>query len=247
MRLSKVLIVIVMTALLIGSALPGYVNQKWSWIDMPQLKSLPQLQTIRKEGLALSGWQTVKIESIQIGNQQWLKQEVKRDEQTAIVLLLTQNYYKDQPQVEWMDLTGFLGWKTDEEQRYRFSVKSNSEDLDPVEVEVKFFKAWTATQTYAVAQWYAWPNGGHPAPSRWFWVDRWAQLSQNRASWVAVCLLIPIKPLGNIQDVWPVATSLGESVQASFQSSVISHQSSVNTAVQTRHGASVHPALLTHS
>ncbi|CAD5915050.1 hypothetical protein PCC9214_00285 [Planktothrix tepida] len=218
---SKILIVIVMTALLIGAALPGYINQKWSWIDMPQLKTLPQLQTIRKEGLTLSGWQTVKIEPIQIGNQQWLKQEVKRDKQTAIVLLLTQNYYKDQPQVEWMDVTGFLGWKTDEEQRDRFSVKSTSEDLDPVEVEVKFFKAWTATQTYAVAQWYAWPNGGHPAPSHWFWVDRWAQLSRNRAPWVAVCLLIPIKPLGNIQDAWPVATALGESVQASLMAEAL--------------------------
>lgn len=221
MQQSKILIVIVMTALLIGAALPGYINQNWSWIDMPQLKTLPQLQTIRKEGLALSGWQTVNIDPIQIGNKQWLKQEVKRDEQTAIVLLLTQNYYKDQPQVEWMDLTGFLGLKTDEEQRDRFSVKSASEELDPVEVEVKFFKAWTASQTYAVAQWYAWPNGGHPAPSHWFWVDRWAQLSRNRAPWVAVCLLIPIKPLGNIQDVWPVATALGESVQASLMAEAL--------------------------
>ncbi|VXD16608.1 conserved hypothetical protein [Planktothrix serta PCC 8927] len=218
---SKIIIVILMTILLIGAALPGYISQKWSWLDMPQLKTLPQLQTIRKEGLTLPGWQTVKIQSLQIGNKQWLQQEVKRDNQTATVLLLTQNYYKDQPQLDWMDINGFLGWKTDEYQRDRFSVKSTSEDLDPVEVEVQFFKAWTATQTYAVARWYAWPNGGHPALSHWFWADRWAQLSRNRAPWVAVCLLIPIKPLGNIQDVWPVATSLGESIQASLMAEAL--------------------------
>lgn len=218
---SKIIIVILMTVLLIGAALPGYISQKWAWLDMPQLKTLPQLQTIRKEGLTLPGWQTVKIKSLQIGNKQWLQQEVKRDNQTATVLLLTQNYYKDQPQLDWMDINGFLGWKTDEYQRDRFSVKSASEDLDPVEVEVQFFKAWTSTQTYAVAQWYAWPNGGHPALSHWFWADRWAQLGRNRAPWVAVCLLIPIKPLGNIQEVWPVATALGESVQASLMAEAL--------------------------
>lgn len=218
---SQIIIVILMTVLLIGVALPGYISKKLVWRDMPQLKTLPQLQTIRKEGLTLSGWQTVNIQSIKIGNQEWLKQEVKRDKKNAIVLLFPQNYYKDQPQVEWMDLNGFLGWKTDEEQQDRFSVKSPSKDLDPVEVEVKFFKAWTTTQTYAVAQWYAWPNGGHPAPSHWFWADRFAQLSRNRAPWVAVSLLIPIQPLGNIQEVWPVAASLGESVQASLMAEAL--------------------------
>ena len=107
---SQIIIVILMTVLLIGVALPGYISQKLVWRDMPQLKTLPQLQTIRKEGLTLSGWQTVNIQSIKIGNQEWLKQEVKRDKKNAIVLLFPQNYYKDQPQVEWMDLNGFLGW-----------------------------------------------------------------------------------------------------------------------------------------
>ena len=218
---SKIIIVILMMVLLIGAALPGYINKKWSWMDMPQLQTLPQLQTVRKEGLTIPGWQTVKIESLGTGNKQWLKQQIKQDNQTAIVLLFPQNYHKDQPQLEWMDLNGLLGWKTDNFKHDRFSVKSTSEKLDPVEVEVQFFRAWTPTQTYAVIQWYAWPNGGNPSPSRWFWTDRWAQLSKNRAPWVAVSLLIPIKPLDNIQDIWPVAVSLGESVQASLMAEAL--------------------------
>jgi hypothetical protein len=57
---SKIIIVILMMVLLIGAALPGYINKKWSWMDMPQLQTLPQLQTVRKEGLTIPGWQTVK-------------------------------------------------------------------------------------------------------------------------------------------------------------------------------------------
>lgn len=218
---SKIIIVILMMVLLIGAALPGYINQKWSWMDMPQLKTLPQLQTIRKEGLTIPGWQTVKIESIGAGNKQWLKQQIKRENQTAIVLLFPQNYYKDQPQLEWMDINGFLGWKTDDFSYDRFPVTSTPQELDPVEVKVRFFRAWTATQTWAVTQWYAWPNGGNPAPSRWFWVDRWAQLHRNRAPWVGVSLLIPIKPLDNIQDVWPVAVSLGEGIQTALMAEAL--------------------------
>ncbi|HAO10576.1 MAG TPA: cyanoexosortase B system-associated protein, partial [Planktothrix sp. UBA8407] len=74
---SKIIIVILMMVLLIGAALPGYINKKWSWMDMPQLQTLPQLQTVRKEGLTIPGWQTVKIESLGTGNKQWLKQQIK--------------------------------------------------------------------------------------------------------------------------------------------------------------------------
>ena len=218
---SKIIIVILMIVLLIGAAMPGYINKKWSWMDMPQLKTLPQLQTIRKQGLTIPGWQTVKIESLGAGSKKWLKQEIKRDNQTAIVLLFPQNYYKDQPQLEWMDLNGFLGWKTDDFSDDHFSIKSTAQKLDPAEIEVQFFRAWTATQTWAVTQWYAWPNGGNPAPSRWFWIDRWAQLSKHRAPWVGVSLLIPIKPLDNIKDVWPLAVSLGESIQASLMAEAL--------------------------
>lgn len=218
---SKIIIIILMMVLLIGAALPGYINKKWPWMDMPQLQTLPQLQTVRKEGLTIPGWQTVKIESIGAGNKQWLKQEVKREDQKAIVLLFPQNYYKDQPQLEWMDINGFLGWKTDNLSFDRFSVKSTSGEISPVEVEVQFFRAWNSTQTWAVAQWYAWPDGGDPSPSRWFWADRAAQLSRNRAPWVGVSLLIPIKPLDNIKDVWPVAASLGESIQASLMAEAL--------------------------
>lgn len=225
LKQAKLIIVLFMLVLLMGVAIPSYISGKWPWADMPQLQTLPELQAIKKQGLTIPGWQTVKVQQIRIGAKEWLQQQVKRDDQSATVLLKIQSYYKDHPQVEWMDITGFLGWKTDSYRRDRFALKSTDPEVDPVEVEMQVFKAWNATQTYAVAQWYAWPGGGDPAPSQWFWADRWAQLQKQRAAWVAVCLLVPIKPLDNIEQMLPVLTDLGESIQASLMAeALISNQ-----------------------
>ncbi|NJK39325.1 MAG: cyanoexosortase B system-associated protein [Oscillatoriales cyanobacterium SM2_3_0] len=79
-----------------------------------------------------------------------------------------------------------------------------------------FYQKQRLKQTYAVLEWYAWPSGGSPAPSHWFIADRKAQLSGNRAPWVAVGVLIPIKPLGNIEEAQSLAQSLGEEVQTAL-------------------------------
>ena len=83
-------------------------------------------------------------------------------------------------------------------------------------VEARFFRAWTQRRTVAVLQWYAWSGGGNPAPSRWFFADQLAQLRRNRVPWVAVCLQIPIEPLGDIEASRPLAESLGKVVQTAL-------------------------------
>jgi cyanoexosortase B-associated protein len=57
--------------------------------------------------------------------------------------------------------------------------------------------------------------------------DRMAQLSQQRAAWVAVNVLIPIEPLGKIEKVEDRASSLSQTVQAALMAEAFpltSHQ-----------------------
>lgn len=237
-----------LTVLLMVAAIPGYVSGKWSWADLPQLQNQSQLQTIRKEGLQLSGWKTLEQKPLKLRGHEWLLQTVERGDQTAILLLLVQKYYKDRPQVEWMDINGFQQWKTDSNQSVQVTATSPSTPSNPVEVNTRFFRSLTPSvntlatllwqecstdqlcqlydqqrrrQTYAVMQWYAWPGGGSPSPSRWFVADRIAQLSNLRAPWVAVNLLIPIEPLGNIDQVEATAQSLGEEVQTALMAEAL--------------------------
>ncbi|MGL5082851.1 MAG: cyanoexosortase B system-associated protein [Microcoleaceae cyanobacterium] len=237
---SRLIALAVLLLLVILGAIPGYLSGQWDWADIPQLQALPQLQQVRKQGLELSEWKTLATKPIKIQGQPWLVQTVERDGQKAIVMLFPQDYYKDRPQVEWMDLNGFQRWKTDSYQRLPLIVELADGQSRPVKIQTRFFRGWTqkvnnlATllwssctsdelcqfyqrqrlkQTYAVMEWYAWPNGGSPSPSHWFMADRQAQLSGERAPWVANCILIPIKPLGNIKEAESVAQSLGQDVQ----------------------------------
>jgi cyanoexosortase B-associated protein len=91
-----------------------------------------------------------------------------------------------------------------------------------VSVKARFFRAWNQ-QTFAVVQWYAFNNGGHFSPANWFWQDQLAQLSDRRVPWVAVCLKIPIEPLGELKDAQSVAESLAKTVQTQLNNTVFSN------------------------
>ena len=237
-----------LTVLLVVGAIPGYLSGKWSWADMPQIQNKAQLQTIRKDGLNLSEWKTLEKKPLKLRGSEWWVQTVEHNNQTAILLMLVQKYYKDRPQVEWMDINGLQQWKTDFNQSVQLNTTSASTPSKSVEVNTHFFRSLTPSvntlatllwqdcpsdqlcklygqqrrrQTYAVMQWYAWPEGGSPSPSRWFVADRIAQLSNLRAPWVAVNLLIPIEPLGNIDEVQATAQSLGEEVQAALMAEAL--------------------------
>ncbi|MDY7022625.1 MAG: cyanoexosortase B system-associated protein [Cyanobacteriota bacterium] len=240
-QIAKASALVLLMVLLIVAAIPGYFTGKWSWADQPPLQTLAQLQQIREQGIEIAGWKTLEQKQLQIRGQEWLVQTIEQNDQTAIVLMRVQKFYKDRPQVEWMDLNSFQQWKTDSSRRIRLTTEPSKNLASPTPFTTHFFRSWTQSinpllsilwrdctstevcqlyqkqrlkQTYAVMQWYAWPDNGSPSPSQWFIADRFAQLSQQRAPWVAVNVLIPIEPLGDIQKVEDVSSSLSQTIQA---------------------------------
>ncbi|MGF1482253.1 MAG: cyanoexosortase B system-associated protein [Cyanophyceae cyanobacterium] len=193
-------------ALLLGiAAVPGYLSGNWLWSDLPET----DLTAVRalKQGLSLPGWETIDQATVRIGSHQWSAQLMSNAEQQATLFLLPQTYYRNQPEVEWMDVRGAERWKTDSSQTLQFSLPQTNT------VTAHFFRAWNQRNTFAVVQWYAWPSGGHYAPARWFWLDQQAQLKRQRVPWVAVYLKIPITPLGELEAERTQAESLAKTVQ----------------------------------
>ena len=206
-----VLLVFLLIVLIVGTV-PGYIAGKWSWENTPKVTNLRSLRQVRKNGLTIPNWKT-SHEEITIADRKWLLQKINNENKSVILLLLTQNGPKDKPQVEWMDINGFNRWKTDSYNRVTFTSEMPDENRD---IEARFLRGWTSQQTYAVMQWYAWPGGGSPEPGDWFWTDRLAMLSRNRIPWVAVSILFPIEPLGDIDPYLPQLKSIGQKIQASL-------------------------------
>jgi cyanoexosortase B-associated protein len=215
-QLSKIVVLVFLLVLVGAVAIPGYATGKWPWTNPPILANLKQLKSLRQNGMTLPGWQETSLQkNVVIGGHRWLVQEIKNNQTIAILLLLPQNDAKNQPQVEWLDIDGFHRWQTDSHRTLRFKVTlAATPDKPPHTIEARFFRSWTPQQTFAVVQWYAWPNGGSPATSRWFWEDSMARLSNRRASWVAVSIILPIPAQSEIQIVEPLLESLSQTVQA---------------------------------
>ncbi len=148
----------------------------------------------------------------------------------VVVLLYPQTDSKTKPEVEWTDISGAQNqqaiainpecghrnncWTEDSHRTLKFTVPGQTGQ--PVTVEARFLRGWSRQQTVALVQWYAWATGGSPAPSQWFWADRLAQIANQRQPWVAVCLILPIEPLGNIESVRSVLESLAKAVQTAL-------------------------------
>lgn len=225
--LSRIAVLVFLLILVGVGAIPGYLTGRWSWASLPPVTTLPQLRSLHEKGLTLPGWQSNLYRDVQIGGHRWLVQQILRDRQVvAILLLLPQNGPKDKPQVEWMDINGFHRWQTDSDRILRFTINTTTvtNKQTAIAVEAQFFRGWNQQQTFAVLEWYAWPKGGSPVPIHWFWQDRIAQLSRHRVPWVAVSLLLPIEPLGDIEPSRPLATTLGQTIQTSLISSALSLQ-----------------------
>ena len=219
---SKIVVLVFLLVLVAAVAIPGYATGRWPWTNPPTIANLRQLKSLRQNGIALPGWQLIRLQnSVQIGGHRWLVEEIKNHQTIAILLLLPQNGAKNQPQVEWLDIDGFHRWQTDSHRSLRFTVKLASipQQQQPT-VEARFFRSWTPQQTFAVMQWYAWPNGGSPATSRWFWEDSIARLSNRRASWVAVSIILPIQPGSDIKLVEPLLESLAQTVQTQLSAEI---------------------------
>ncbi|MBD2347212.1 cyanoexosortase B system-associated protein [Anabaena subtropica] len=224
-HLTTLVVLLLFLLLLTVGAIPGYLSGRWQWKQPPPLANLNSLREIRNQGLKLPGWQTTDQAEQTIGQNKWSLQVVKQEgsKNLAILLLLPQNSSKNQPEVEWTDVSGWGKlrwgkWDIAQSRSAQFTVTqpANSQGNDKIQVDATFFRASTNQETFAVLQWYALPNAGYPSPVRWFLADQLAQLQKNRAPWVAVSILIPIEPLGQVETTWPLAQSIGETVQSTL-------------------------------
>jgi cyanoexosortase B-associated protein len=224
-HLTTLLVLLLFLLLLTVGAVPGYLSGRWQWKQPPPIATIKDLKAIRNRGITLPGWQTTDQGEQVVGQHKWSLQILKQEssQKQALLLLLPQNSSKSQPEVEWTDVSswGKLRWgKWDIAQsrsaEFAINQSNNSQDNSKIHVEAQFFRASTEQQTFAVLQWYALPKGGYTSPVRWFLVDQLAQLRKSRAPWVAVSILIPMEPLGDVETTWPLAKSLGEAVQSTL-------------------------------
>ncbi|MBW4644355.1 MAG: cyanoexosortase B system-associated protein [Goleter apudmare HA4340-LM2] len=224
-RWTQVVVLLLLLLLLGLAGVPGYLTGKWQWKQPAPVTNIQKLIQIHQTGLSLPGWQTAEQGQQQVGEQKWSLQVIKKaDSQTqALLLLFPQRSPKDKPQAEWSQISGWGRlrwgkWDIAQERSAEFTVKPARELGNQAEtrVEARFFRASTQQNTFAVLQWYAFPNGGNPSSLHWFLGDQLAQWRQHRTPWVSVSILIPIEPLGKVETVWPLAQSLGQTVQATL-------------------------------
>jgi cyanoexosortase B-associated protein len=218
-QFSQVVALLLLLLVLLLGAIPGYLTGRWDWQELPRITTLKELQNLPKKGLSLPGWQTVEQRQQQIGERKWSYQLIQKqtDQTKAILLLLPQTGSKEQPVVEWTEINSFWQWQIAQYRSADFTVKPQSSGSNAeTKVEARFFRASTGQQTFAVLQWYAWSNGGHSSPLRWFVVDQIAQWHKKRAPWVAVSIVIPMEPLGQVETTWNQAKSIGQTVQAAL-------------------------------
>ncbi len=220
--LPKLFLLIFLLVLIGWGAVPSYLKGSWAWQNPPLVPHLKELKELKTKGLTIDGWQTSSQEVKEVSGHKWFYQNLQNSKNNqAVLLLLPQVGIKEQPQVEWVDIKGFWRWKTDYHRSVQFKVESPDRSARPIAVKANYFQAWNPKQTYAVLQWYAFPNGGNPYPNHWFWADQIAQWQGRRVPWVAVNIQIPIEPLGDIQKVWPLAESLGQSVQSALMAGAL--------------------------
>jgi cyanoexosortase B-associated protein len=230
-QFTYVAVLVLLLILLVVGGVPGYLTGRWQWKQPPSVTNLSQLREIRKTGITLPGWQTVEQAEQQVSTGRWSIQILQKVDSPsrAILLLHPQNGPMDQPEVEWTDINSWGKlrwgrWDTAQSRSAEFTVKrpSQSGKNNEAKVTARFFRVVTAQETFAVLQWYATPNGGNPSPWRWFLADQLAQWQRNRVPWVSVSIMMPMEPLGQVETTWPLAQSLGETVQATLMDGPLS-------------------------
>lgn len=216
---SQIVVIILLLLLLVMGAVPGYLKGRWDWQGPAKITNMKQLRQISKAGLTLPGWQTLQQKQEQIGGHKWSYQIIQQQssKNQAILLLFPQKDHKDLPEVEWTEINSWGQWNVAQNRDAEFTVKQ-----PPTKVKAQFFRASTKQKTFAVLQWYAWSRGGNPSPLSWFWADQLAQWRKHRLPWVAVSILIPMEPFGQVETNWRQAQSLGETVQATLMTSAFS-------------------------
>ncbi|MGD1909252.1 MAG: cyanoexosortase B system-associated protein [Leptolyngbyaceae cyanobacterium] len=219
----KIALVVLLAILVAISTLPSYFSGSWPWSEPLKAPQINQIKNISKTSLPLPGWDLSVQEEVSISGNKWSLAEYENvggvldvEQLPSLVLLLRpQPWHSDQPQVEWVDLKGSQSWQVDNKSNLRFT--GSGENGQPHQVTAQYFRAVNEQSTFAVMQWYAWPQGGHPSPSRWFWADQRRQwLKQERQPWIAVSLLLPIEPVGDIRPYQDAASAIAQTVQTAL-------------------------------
>ena len=207
--------------LILGGILPNLISGHWSWVDQPRIGNIQKMRTLQESGINFSNLKTIDQQQGQIGEGAWSIQVVESpDDKKITVLLRPQLYYKNQPGVEWSDISSISRWNQGETTELSIPTQSGGK------ATARFYRAWTKS-TFAVVQWYAWLGGGHYDPSVWYWLDQWAQLKRQRVPWIAVSLLIPLDPTKELQTLTPFALNLAGEVQSYLEQNVLSQLTSV--------------------
>ena len=215
-------ILLLLLLVLLGfGAIPHYLAGQWAGSTPPNTPNFKALRTANEEGLSLPQWPTQEQQTVAVGGRQWSQQIVQRaasseqePEQSAVVLLRMQKVESDRPQVDWSDLRGERQWTEDQVSQ-----------IDLNGATIRWFRAWWETPadqivTVGVLQWYAWPQGGHWSTNIWFWQDWQRRWNGEILPWVAVSILIPMEPLGDLQETEGQAIAIAEAVQNSLNTTV---------------------------
>lgn len=221
-------LVAVLTVIVAIAAMPSYFSGQWPWSAPLKAPQINQLRTLKTEPLDLPGWQVALHQEASISGSDWGFAEYRATEDATVdqvsgfaLLLRPQPWHNGQPEVEWVDIRGSQSWQVNDLHHIKFSVPGH--DGETVPVTARYFRGLDSQRTFAVMQWYAWPTGGHPAPGRWFWADQTQQWSQReRMPWVAVSVLLPIEPVGDIRPYSETAVAIGQTIQTSLMDSIFS-------------------------
>jgi cyanoexosortase B-associated protein len=228
-RWVKTGLVIALTALAALTLLPVMGGGQWPWQTPAQVPHLERLQTLQHQGLLLPGWALTHHQKLMINQHDWTLSEYQpaqgqpRPEPTLpvqqiAVLMRPQPWHSNQPQVEWLDLNGAQDFRPTLQRQITLTVASSQ---PPVAATARFSRGHNQQHTFAMVQWYAWPSGGHPSPSVWFWVNQRSLFTRRALTpWVAVSLLIPINPLADINDYQPLAIALGSAIQQQLMATI---------------------------
>lgn len=213
-NLASFLLIAFLAILVVVGAVPNYQNNSWSWRDIPEI-NLNKIKKVNETGLEIEGWKILEHEMINIDENKWLAQVIgQTPEKVALLLLRTQPYHKDYPEVEWTNLEIKQRWKTSFNTELNLTVNRKNQQET---ISTRFLRARIGRKTFAVVQWYAWPNGGDFRSEKWFFQDKIAQVNQKRLPWIAVSLQIPISPLSDLEEVREYAQSLAVEVQTAIE------------------------------
>ncbi|MGK7888254.1 MAG: cyanoexosortase B system-associated protein [Leptolyngbyaceae cyanobacterium] len=247
-----ILIAVGLLAIACVAIAPSYLSGNWVWSQTAQLPEVRNLRAIRQSGLEVPGWNTVDQRTEKLNHKQWSFQiltpilesdiftsfeidpeQLEVFQEVPISLILRpQSNANDEPLVEWIDINAFFNrlqtWTVDERRTMQFAIGPNQ---DP-SISARYSRGWQrlqgdgglpTTYTYAVAQWYVWPTGGSPDIADWFWADQERQWrDRQRMPWVAVTLMIPIKPLGDIAPTQPLAEAIAQTIQTALTTQLLS-------------------------